>query len=253
MNWSHSLITASAWAQLSLGNFTIVDLIAASTNAFNAALLVRRPDHWKDYTIVGIVLFAFMGGIAGGVSRDLILGKVPAALLNPWYLFFSFDAALLASVLHYRSGQRIREGLLQFATSLSLPWYAIVGANAALQAKLPYVSAVLIGIIGSTAGRFLVDLSCGVTPKLFVRGEWFVGTAVLASVAYIVCDAGLKLSIWPASLISFVIAFLFRCTALLRHWEEPEPEPWGPAEPSADEPDRPRLQEQIRREFHKDD
>jgi uncharacterized membrane protein YeiH len=172
----------------------------------------------------------------GGVSRDLILGKVPAALLNPWYLFFSLDAALLASVLHYRSGHRLRKNLFQFATSLALPWYAIVGANAALQAKLPYVSAVLIGIIGSTTGRFIVDLSCGVTPKLFVRGEWFVGTAALASVAYIVCDAGLKLSIWPASLISFTIAFLFRCSALLRHWEEPEPEPWAPRHPGADEP-----------------
>lgn len=61
------------------------------------------------------------------------------------------------------------------------------------------------------------------TPKQFVRGEWFVGTAVLASTVYVVCDAGLHLSLWPATLIAVGVAFAFRYTALVRHWEEPEP------------------------------
>src|SRR5262245_38744753 len=169
----HPLLAISGFGDWSLGDFTIIDLIAATTNAFNAALLSRRPDHYKHYTIVGIGLLAVAGGIAGGVSRDVILGEVPAPLLNPWYLFFTIDAAVLALLIHYRSGQRFREGLFQFQTSLSLPWYAAIGANAALEHDLPYISAVAIGVIGATSGRYLVDLTSGVTPKLFVRGEWF--------------------------------------------------------------------------------
>src|SRR5262245_673471 len=42
------------------GNFTTVDLVAASTNALNGALLARRPDHFKQYTIVGIMLMALL-------------------------------------------------------------------------------------------------------------------------------------------------------------------------------------------------
>jgi hypothetical protein len=34
------------------GNFTTVDLIAATTNALNGALLARRPDHYKQFTVV---------------------------------------------------------------------------------------------------------------------------------------------------------------------------------------------------------
>ena len=176
---SHFVLATSLWGDLAPGHFTQIDLIAATTNAFNAALIVRRPDHWKNYTIVGVALFAIIGGIAGGVSRDIILGEVPAPLLNPWYLFFCIDAAVIAIAIHYRWGQRFREGIYQFATSLSLPWYAAVGANAALEHGLPYVSSILVGIIGATAGRYVVDLSCGVTPKHFVRGEWFVTVAVL--------------------------------------------------------------------------
>lgn len=194
-----------------------------------------------------MILFALMGGVAGGVSRDVILGKVPAPLLNPWYLFFSVDAALLATAIDYRAGQQFRNGIYQFATSPSLPWYAAIGANAALEAKLPYASSILVGIIGATAGRYAVDLTCGVTPKQFVRGEWFVGTAVLASTVYVICDAALNLSIWPATLIAFTVAFLFRYTAMLRHWEEPEP--WMPSELRAGEKETPRIQDQLRKEF----
>ena len=38
------------------GNFTALDLIAAGTNALNGALLARRPDHHKNFTIAGALL-----------------------------------------------------------------------------------------------------------------------------------------------------------------------------------------------------
>ncbi|MBB5868656.1 hypothetical protein F4553_002035 [Allocatelliglobosispora scoriae] len=42
---------ANPWTDWTFGDFTIIDLIAATTNAFNAALLVRRPDHYKHFTV----------------------------------------------------------------------------------------------------------------------------------------------------------------------------------------------------------
>src|SRR5215469_5163502 len=81
--------------------FTIIDLIAASTNALNGALLARRPDHYKNYTVVGIILMAFLGGIGGGVSRDVILNKVPAAFTNPWYVLFCTLAGVAGLALSY--------------------------------------------------------------------------------------------------------------------------------------------------------
>ena len=61
-----------------IGKFTIIDLLAASTNAFNGALLCRRASHYRNYTVVGIILIAFLGGIGGGLSRDVVLNKVPS-------------------------------------------------------------------------------------------------------------------------------------------------------------------------------
>jgi uncharacterized membrane protein YeiH len=87
---------------------------------------------------------------------------------------------------------------------------------------LPLIAVVLIGVVGPTAGRYFIDLTSGVTPQHFTKGEWFVGTAVLTTVAYITLDA-LGLSVWPATLLAWLIGFSFRRASLHFQWEEPEP------------------------------
>ena len=63
-----------------------ISLIAAATNAFNGALLARRPDHYKHFTLIGVIVLAYAGGIGGGIVRDILVNKIPASLSNPWYL-----------------------------------------------------------------------------------------------------------------------------------------------------------------------
>jgi uncharacterized membrane protein YeiH len=213
----------SAFADFTLGDFTVIDLIAATTNAFNGAILARQPSHYRKYTVVGILLIAIFGGIGGGVSRDVLLNDIPSALTNPLYLILCALAGFLALRITGRLDAARTTRLFDFMSAFSLPWYAAVGCNKALEAQLPYIACILIGVIGPTAGRFLIDITSGVTPQHFVRGEWFVGTAVLTSVVYIVADAGFGLSIWPATLIAFAVGFPFRLISRRLQWEEPLP------------------------------
>ena len=167
------------------GDFTMLDLIAATTNALNGALLARRPDHYKNFTVVGILLMALIGGMTGGVIRDLILMDVPSAFTNPAYIVLCLVAGVIGYFIAYTNGEMFREGLFQFVCSFSLPWFAVVGASAAISA-----------------------------------GEWFVVAALLTAVAWIACDAA-GMSAWASASIAVVIGFSFRLTALYRGWEEP--------------------------------
>jgi uncharacterized membrane protein YeiH len=151
------------------------------------------------------------------------LNKLPGALTNPWYLFLCLLGGIVGMLISYKAGQKFRETFYQFMTAFSLPWYAAIGVNAALSAGLPDIAAIAIGVIGPTAGRFLIDITAGHGAKQFIRGEWFVGTAVLTSVVYLVCARYFGLSAWPATLISFVVGFSFRTAALWYAWEEPLP------------------------------
>ena len=209
------------------GSFTTVDLIAASTNSLNGALLARRPDHYKQFTIVGILLMALLGGLGGGITRDVLVAQVPSALTNPAYitlaLFFGFVGYLLA----YGPGQLFREGLFQFMTAFSLPWYAIVGAQKGVKEGLPVLGCLLLALVGPTAGRYYIDITSGKTAKQFIRSEWFIGTALLTGLVWILVDwAGL--STWWAAGIAFAVGFVFRLLAMYFEWEEPMPkEPKG--------------------------
>jgi hypothetical protein len=80
--------------------------------------------------------------------------------------------------------------------------------------------ALALAAIGPTAGRWYVDVSSGVSPKHFVRGEWFVGTALLTGIVWITCDAA-GLNTWWSAGISFAVGYTLRVTALYRGWEEP--------------------------------
>jgi uncharacterized membrane protein YeiH len=153
------------------GNFTSLDLIAATTAALNGALLARRPDHYKNFTVVGILLMALLGGIGGGITRDVLLGQVPAALTNPAYITFCLVAGVVGYLLAYSSGQLFREGLFQFSLSFALPWYAIVGAQKAVGQGIPVLGIPLIGVIGPTAGRAYIDIVSGVPVKQFIQGS----------------------------------------------------------------------------------
>ena len=244
--WTNFWANFGLW---SLSALTIIDLIAATTNAFSGALLARRPDHYKHFTVVGILLMAILGGIGGGVARDVLLSDVPSALTNPWYLILCFLAACLALVIDFRAGQKFRDGLFQFMSAFSLPWYAVVGAQKGLDQLSLVLPAILLGIVGPTAGRWFIDISSGVTPKHFVRGEWFVGTAILTSVVYVICALG-GLSLNAGMAVAFVVGFSFRGLALWRRWEEPEP--WEPPDVAAGEGERKALPELIREEFKKE-
>lgn len=210
---------------LSTGSFLIIDLIAATTNAFNGALLAQRPDYYKNrgWTVIGILLMALFGGIGGGVTRDVLLNKIPSALTNPWYLILCILAGAVAMLVSYSHGQKFREGFYQIMTAFSLPWYAAIGVQAGLNAGLPQIACILLGVIGPTAGRFLIDITAGKSAKQFVRGEWFVGAASLTSFVYLICANYLAMTIYPATLIAFLCGFTFRLAALYFLLEEPMP------------------------------
>lgn len=237
-------------SKFGIWTFTTVDylsLIAATTNAFNGALLARRPDHYKHFTVAGIVILAYAGGIGGGIIRDVLVNKVPTPLQNPWYIVACFAAAVVALLIDYGAGQRFKDGLFQFMTAFSLPWYAIVGVQTAMAAHLGYAAAVLIGIIATTAGRWIIDVACNCIPKQLVRGEFFVTAAALTGIAYLVCTQGFGLSVIPSTVIAFFVGFGFRLLSQYLGWEEWEP--WEPAAAAGVEKSRKTLGEGLRAEF----
>ncbi len=216
------------------GDFTTIDLIAATTNAFNGAMLVREPSHYRRYTIIGILLFAVLGGIGGGVTRDVLVSEVPSALTNPAYLMLCIIAGIVGYRFAFDKEEQFRHGVFQIVTAFSLPWYAIVGAQKGVDVGLPVWGCLMLAVVGPTAGRWFIDISSGVTPKHFVQAEWWTVTAVLTGLVWILVYTVVQ-NTWVCAGAAFAVGFSFRLLALYRLWEEPLPTHIVAEVPGADE------------------
>src|SRR5271155_2484241 len=80
---------------MSLPSFPEVDLFSAGVNALNGVLIARNPSHNRGYTMAGLLIMSFFGGIGGGVSRDILLNQISAPIQNPQYFFVCLLMGLL--------------------------------------------------------------------------------------------------------------------------------------------------------------
>jgi uncharacterized membrane protein YeiH len=210
---------------MNLPDFPNIDLFSAGINALNGVLVANNPSHNRNYTFVGLLIMAYFGGIGGGVTRDMLLNDIPSPIVDPMYLLVCLLMGLLGlAIYHYANSreEQFRTRTLAFFKSFSLPWFAILGAHKALNHDLGFFSAIVVGVIATTAGGVLIDLFSGVTPEIVRPSEFLVVTAILASALYV----GIALigkgmfSFFPATVISVLGAFVFRVFAVRDHWPQ---------------------------------
>ena len=209
---------------MDLPSFPNIDLFSAGINALNGVLVARHPSHDRGYTLAGLLIMAFFGGIGGGVARDLLLNDIPSPLKDPTYLVVCVLMGLLGLGIYQYAASReehFRTRTLAFFKSFTLPWFAILGAHKALEHDLGIFAAIVVGLLATTAGGVLIDLFSGVTPDVVMPSEHVVTTAVLASGIYTLIAlyaAGIVFAY--ATLIAVLVAFLFRVFAVRDHWPQ---------------------------------
>jgi uncharacterized membrane protein YeiH len=206
-----------------LPNFPNIDLFSAGINALNGALVAQNPSHNRGYTAAGLLIMAFFGGIGGGVSRDVLLNDIPSPFRSPIYFVVCLLMGLLGlAIYRYLASkeERFRRRTLAYLKSFSLPWFAILGAHKALEHDLGIFAAIVIGVIATNSGGVFIDLFSGVTPEIVRPSEQLVTASVLAGGVYAALATYEKssTSFFPVTLISVLVAFVFRVFAVREHW-----------------------------------
>jgi uncharacterized membrane protein YeiH len=214
---------------MNLPSFPNVDLFSAGVNALYGTLVAHRPSHNRGYTLAGLLIIGFMGGIGGGITRDILLNDIPSPLKTPAYFFVCILTGLLGiAICRYLESkeERFRTRTMAYCKSFSLPWFAILGAHKALEHNLGIFAAILVGLIATTAGGVLIDLFSGVTPEIVRPSEQLVTTAILASTVYtLLAKLENGKEFFPVTLISVLVAFVFRIVAVREHWPSIMPLP----------------------------
>jgi len=212
-----------------LPTFPHIDLFSAAVNALYGVLVASNPSHNRGFTVWGLLIMGYLGGIGGGVTRDLLVNEFPAPLKGPIYPAVCLLMGLLGLAIYEFSKsweERFRTRFMAYLKSFTLPWFAVLGAHKALDHDAGIFAAIVIGVIATTAGGVLIDVFSGVTPEILTPSEQLVTAAVLASTVYTmlaVWEQG-RVSFFPVTLIAVLVSFLFRVFAVRKHWPSVVPE-----------------------------
>src|SRR5918911_1897258 len=106
--------------------------------------------------LFGVVVLAAVVGLAGGITRDVLIGTPPATLRDWRYL----AAAAAAGVVCFFAGRVLEraERSVMIFDALGLGLFAVTGATKALQFGLGPVQAILLGTITGVGGGMLRDV-----------------------------------------------------------------------------------------------
>jgi uncharacterized membrane protein YeiH len=191
---------------LDLGG-TFVFAISGAVAAVN-----RRLD------IFGIVVLSFVAGNFGGIGRDLLIGAVPpAALTDARYLLVSVLAGLITFFL-YAGVDRLRSPMLLFDAA-GLSFFAIAGAQKAVEFGLSPVMSALLGMLTGIGGGMTRDVLLAEIPQV-LRSDLYA-VAALAGASTVVIGDMLGISYGVSALAGGVLCFGLRFMAIRHGWHLP--------------------------------
>ena len=138
----------------------VLDLLGIFVFAVSGCVVAVR----HRFDVVGLVALGTVTGLAGGITRDLLIGEIPPVALREWeWLVVPIVAAIVVAVLPGLV-ERSRQPVLVFdAAGLGL--FAAVGASRAVDAPVSVPAAVLVGAISAIGGGLLRDVLAGDVPQ----------------------------------------------------------------------------------------
>jgi uncharacterized membrane protein YeiH len=146
--------------------------------------------------LFGVLVLAGVVGLAGGITRDVLIGTPPATFRD-WRYLAAVGAAGLVCFLAMPVLERIWRGVLIF-DAIGLAVFCVTGASKALEFKVGPVQAVLLGAITGIGGGLLRDVLLREIPTV-LRHELYAIPALLGAAVVVAADrAGDHSALWPA-------------------------------------------------------
>jgi uncharacterized membrane protein YeiH len=184
---------------------SIVEMIGTVAFAVSGALTAIE----KKLDYYGIIVFAIITSVGGGIVRDVLIDRaLPSALNNPIYMLISIAAAVLV-IAFYNRFIRLSK-VLQLFDAIGLGAFTAIGAEVAIANGLhqPFVI-ITLAVLTGTGGGVIRDVFAKRVPFVF-REEVYAVASVLGAVIFmgIYKLAGNETAVYACFAITFSIRLL---------------------------------------------
>ena len=152
----------------------IMELIGTLAFSASGALVAIE----RNMDIFGVCVLGIFTAVGGGMVRDIILGNVPTALINPIYVIVAAATALVVFLVLYLKKEHLHgkfraayDTLMLVMDAVGLGIFTGVGVRTGIRAGYADNAFLLVflGSITGVGGGLLRDMMAGVPPYIFVK------------------------------------------------------------------------------------
>lgn len=160
--------------------------------------------------VFGVVVLAVVVGIAGGITRDVLIGVPPQTFRDWRYLVVASAAGLVTFVAHSALKRLQRPILVLDAAGLAL--FCVTGASTALDHHVGALEAVVLGAITGVGGGVLRDVLVREIPAVLRTGLYAIPALVGAAIVVSASDNGIHNLAVP--IVGAAVCFLIRLAGI---------------------------------------
>jgi uncharacterized membrane protein YeiH len=204
---------------LTLSN-TQIAIEAAATVAFALSGLIAAAR--KRLDAVGVCVVAWLAAFGGGTLRDILLDRRPFFWVQHatwlWVLLaMCIGAMVFLRIRHFEPTERA----MQWPDALGLGLFTAGGTQIALDASMPAIVAVLMGMVTAVFGGVMRDIVCNEIPRAFKDHQPYAVCSFAGGWVMVAAQMG-GMPQWGSLVAAAATATLLRLLALHRDWRLPE-------------------------------
>ena len=176
-----------------------------------------------NYDIFGVTVLGVITACGGGITRDILLNRMPNAIAKPHDVYL----AIITSILIYLT-VKIQEKRLNMKTidnsvifmrlvklsdALGLALFTIIGANIAVKSGLGILSVAVLATITGVGGGIIRDLLVNETPFV-LKEDIYATLSFVGGIIYYIGIVNFKLSYNNVVPLLFILLLFLRVIAI---------------------------------------
>lgn len=203
--------------------FLIMEIVGTIAFAASGAMVAIH----RHMDVFGVCVLGVITAVGGGMTRDVVIGRVPAALQDPLYVIVAAAASVAVFSIFYfhrelflgKTGAWYERAML-IMDSIGLGIFTAFGVKTGIDAGYVDNTFLLafLGTVTGVGGGLLRDMMAGVAPYIFVRHVYACASIVGAVVCIYVYRTLGELA---AMVISAATVMLIRYLAAHYRWNLP--------------------------------
>ncbi len=170
--------------------------------------------------LFGITVLGVLTALGGGITRDLLVNKIPNALTSYSDFAFALIGVWLAIVL-YRVFQKdiSNRYFILIPDAIGLSAFTTTGAMIAYNADVSFFGIVILATLTGIGGGIISDILLGKIPVV-LKDDFYASCAIIGAVAfYISVKSGLDIN--SSAIICSLSVLMIRVLAILYKWKLP--------------------------------